>query len=192
MAIQRSYYTMVLTSERVISDLAEPRGTKFITSSVRLELTHGSGGSILNFVARLQRPSVSEVAEDIKAFRVIDEAVFVGYIDVNDAEATQAFRDIAERYREEFTFGLVTDPEIIETENVKSPTVVCHVPGDGDTRPFTAFAEPGELEKFILEGSRPVIGEMMPYNQQRLLDVSQILEWITLSGLTKVRSVVGP
>lgn len=110
--------------------------------------------------------------EDIKAFRVIDETVFVGYIDAADAEATQAYRDIAERYREEFTFGLVADPEVIERENVKSPTVVCHIPGDGDTRPFTAFSEPGALEKFIFEGSRPIIGEMMPYNQQRLLNVS--------------------
>ena len=115
---------------------------------------------------------VTEVIENIKAFRVIDETVFVGYIDSNDFEATRAFRKVAEQYREEFTFGLVTDPEAIEAENVKSPTVVCHIPADGDTRPFTAFSEPGALERFIIEGSRPIIGEMMPYNQQRFLDVS--------------------
>ena len=115
---------------------------------------------------------VTEVTEDIKAFRVIDETVFVGYIDSNDVEATHAFKNIAEQYREEFTFGLVNDPEAIEAENVKSPTVVCHIPADGDTRPFTAFSEPGALDKFIIEASRPIIGEMMPYNYQRFLDVS--------------------
>lgn len=115
---------------------------------------------------------VTDVTENVKAFRVIDETVFVGYIDSNDAEATQAFRKIAEQYREEFTFGLVTDPETIEAENVKSPTVVCHIPADGDTRPFTGFSQSDPLVKFIIEASRPIVGEMMPYNQQRFLDVS--------------------
>lgn len=130
---------------------------------------------ILNFVSRMWRPVVTVVESDgLDTFKTTDEIVFIGHISASDTAAQRAFAKVAEEYREEFTFGLVTETEeaLIHTENVVSPTVICHVVQAGETKSFSSFSEPGTLDNFVVEASRPVIGELTPYNQQRLLKVS--------------------
>lgn len=117
----------------------------------------------------MKRPAVSEVdAESLEGFRTIDETVFISYISPSDEEAGKAFYNIAERHCEEFTFGIVSGTK---TEN-DSPSVDCHIPEDEETRSFNSFSKPDALDHFVREASRRVVGELTPYNQQRLLDVS--------------------
>lgn len=117
---------------------------------------------------------MTEVSTDsIDAFNGIDETVFVAYIDADDHSARGAFEELANRYREEFTFGLVSGTTLIEQQASVSPTITCHlIDGDKVTRKTTPFADSAALEKFVLEASRPVVGELTKYNQQRLLNVS--------------------
>lgn len=119
---------------------------------------------------------VSEItADDLSAFKTADETVFLAYIDPSDDEAQRAFAEVAKRYYEEFTFGLATgDAEAPAA--VTPPTVVCYKPVDGDSVSFTSFDKPGELDNWVKEASRPVIGELTTLNHQRLLDVGSTLD----------------
>lgn len=121
----------------------------------------------------MKRPAITELnAEALESFRSADEIVFIGYLAPNDNVARQTFAATAEKYRDEFTFGLVTDEALIADQNLESPATVCHVIEDGEMRTFKSFSEPDGLDKFVVEASRPVIPELTPYNQQRLLNVS--------------------
>jgi hypothetical protein len=129
--------------------------------------------SISNFISRLARPVVSEVSTDsIVAFHDVDEKVFVAYIGPDDHATREIFAEVAHKYRDEFTFGLVSDVDLVK-EQGSAPTVTCHLKDGGTvTRTSTSFTDSAALEKFVIEASRPVVGELTKYNQQRLLDVS--------------------
>lgn len=126
--------------------------------------------ALLHFVSRLKRPVVSEItADDLTGFKTADETVFLAYIAPTDDEAQRVFAEVAKRYYEEFTFGLATgDAEALAA--VTLPKVVCYKPVDGDSVSFTSFDNSGELDSWVKEASRPVIGELTTLNHQRLLD----------------------
>lgn len=117
---------------------------------------------------------MSEISTDnIEAFTGIDDTVFVAYIGLDDHAARETFAEVAKRYREEFTFGVVSDATLTKDEASVSPTVKCYLKDGGTvTRTATSFTDTAALEKFVLEASRPVVGELTKYNQQRLLNVS--------------------
>jgi len=125
-------------------------------------------------VERLRRPVISEVtAHDMSEFKTSDETVFVAFIDSANEEAQEAYAEVARRYYEEFTFGLVS-PGVESPAGVTPPAVVCYKQVDGDSVSFASFDRPGELDNWIKEASRPVIEELTTVNHQRLIDVSQI------------------
>lgn len=126
-------------------------------------------------MSRLKRPVVSEItADDLTGFKTADETVFLAYIAPTDDEAQRVFAEVAKRYYEEFTFGLATgDAEALAA--VTLPKVVCYKPVDGDSVSFTSFDNSGELDSWVKEASRPVIGELTTLNHQRLLDVGSTL-----------------
>ncbi|KUI73458.1 Protein disulfide-isomerase [Cytospora mali] len=119
---------------------------------------------ILSYMSRMSRPIVTDVEPgSLDTFKIADETVFIGHISATDTAARQAFAEVAEKYREEFTFGLVSG----ESE---SPTVECYIVEDGEARSLNSYSEAGALDEFVIKVSRPIIGELTQYNQQRLLD----------------------
>lgn len=113
-------------------------------------------------------------SDNLEGFKTTDEVVFVGYIKSDDDISKETFVAVANEYREEFTFGLVSDDALIETQGLEAPGVVCHVVEDEETRSLGSFSEPKALQNFVLEASRRAIGELLPYDhlRQRLIDVS--------------------
>lgn len=110
-------------------------------------------------------------AEQLTAFKTSDETVFVAYMDAEDPAPGELLADAALLFRDEFSFGTVTDPAVAESQGIKVPTVVCYKPVDGDT---VQTSELGDLKTFVNwveEASRPVIGELTVLNRQRLLEV---------------------
>lgn len=108
-------------------------------------------------------------------FKTTDETVFLAIIDQADEVAQRAYAEVAQRYYEEFTFGLATSG-VEAPAAVKPPAVICYKPIDGDSVSFTSFDKPDELDNWVKEASRPVIGELTTVNHQRLLDVSLTVE----------------
>ncbi|KAI1766048.1 thioredoxin-like domain-containing protein [Hypoxylon sp. FL1150] len=127
--------------------------------------------AILSWASRIQRPVVSEVGSaELEDFKKADETVFLAYLDANDEASKSAFTDVAGRYREEFSFGLTTDVDVLAAEGVTAPTIKCYKPLDGDTHEFKDPTDLTALENFVIESSRPVIGELLPHNHRRFLD----------------------
>lgn len=113
--------------------------------------------------------------ESIEGFKKSDEVVFIGYIGSDDEMARQLFAEVAAKYQDEFSFALVSDEELIQAQNVDKPTVICHITDDEQTSSFNGFSEAGALNNFVATASRRVIGELTPYNYQRLHDVCDSL-----------------
>ncbi|RYP06240.1 hypothetical protein DL764_003254 [Monosporascus ibericus] len=126
---------------------------------------------ILAWINRVQRPVISDVvAESLGDFKKADETVIIAYLDEGDETLRAAFFEVAGKYREEFTFGLVTDAGAIEAEKITGPTVRCVKPLDEDSRDLHGFTDVESLEKFVKENSRPLIGELLPHNHRRFLE----------------------
>ncbi|KAI0019016.1 thioredoxin-like domain-containing protein [Xylariomycetidae sp. FL0641] len=128
--------------------------------------------TILAWVARLRRLPVTEVATDgLDDFRKADETVYLLHASADDSNAREAFRRVAERYREEFTFG------ITDVADGTEALVRCHKPGDDMTHEYGMKGDhggDGEVEKalqaWVVQASRPVIAELLPHTHQRYLD----------------------
>lgn len=128
---------------------------------------------ITAWINRAQRPIISDItAESLEAFKDADETIFVAYLNTDDESSRATFLEVAAKYRDEFTFGLVTDAAVIEAEEMTAPAARCIKPIDGDTHDLTDFPDVESLEKFVKEASRPLIGELLPHTHQRFLDVS--------------------
>ncbi|KAI5917207.1 thioredoxin-like domain-containing protein [Camillea tinctor] len=127
--------------------------------------------AILTWIARMQRPVVTEVGiEELDGFKKSDEVVFVAYLDADDGASKALFAKVASQFETEFTFGLTTDIAMLQSEAVTPPSVKCYKPLDGDTHHLASFVGEEELSIFIKEASRLVIGELLPHNHQRFLD----------------------
>lgn len=114
---------------------------------------------------------MTEVSTDsVDAFRDIDDTVFIAHIGPDDQAARERFAGVAKTYREEFSFGLViSDAELVGKEG----SVTCNLRDGGTVKRTSAFlTDSAALEGFVVEASRPVVGTLTKYNQQRLLDVS--------------------
>ncbi|KAI0378744.1 thioredoxin-like domain-containing protein [Hypomontagnella monticulosa] len=127
--------------------------------------------ALLAWADRVQRPVVSEVsAETLEEFKKTDETVFLAFLSADDEASKIAFANVAQRYHEEFTFGMVTDEAALAAEGATPPIVKCFKPLDGDTHDFREVSDTAALEGFVKEASRPIIAELLPHNHQRLLD----------------------
>lgn len=113
--------------------------------------------------------------DDLDAFNNIDETVFVAHISPDDHAAREIVAGIAEKYRGEFTFGLMPDGDLVNEQGSATPTITCNLRDGGSVKKTSAsFADSAALENFVIEASRPVVGELTKHNQQRLLNVSVV------------------
>lgn len=141
----------------------------------------------------MSKPSVTTISPDsIEDFKSSDDIVFTGYISPEDDTALQSFSAVAQKYRHEFTFGMISDQVFHQAGDMRSPTVVCHIVDDGETRTLSGSPEPETLDKFVSEASRRIIGELSQQNQQRLLDVSDHSNLRLIVSDMASHSVVGP
>ncbi|KAL8373627.1 hypothetical protein RB599_000727 [Gaeumannomyces hyphopodioides] len=156
-----------------------------------------TAAAISQYLARHRRPDVSELAtaEALASFQTADQVVFVAFMPpqggagvgaaANDPRALSYHR-AALRYRDEFSFGLVTDPALAGSlegggdDGSGRAFVVCHRPGDSHVSRFV-FPEledgtdstddaAAALEVFIHDGGRPDIAYLALSNHQRYLD----------------------
>lgn len=109
-------------------------------------------------------------------FSVSDETVVIAFINEGDAAARELYSSVAERYRQDFTFGCVASAAATEAGNKKEPpSVVIYVNEEGGDK-STSIAEIRDLAGLdaLLADIHPKIGELTKQNQQRLLGVSAL------------------
>lgn len=121
---------------------------------------------IILFVNRMQRPAITEVEPSrIDSFETIDDGVCLCSASRDKhAGFVAVFEDVAEKYRSEYTFGLVAD------EDVPNPSVTCRRHKDSKQKAYGH--DPPGVEAFVIEALRPTISDLTLHNHQRLLEVS--------------------
>ncbi|CCF46659.1 hypothetical protein CH063_15339 [Colletotrichum higginsianum] len=134
-------------------------------------------GAILRFIERVERSPhgpVNVPAEDAVSFQDVDDFVCIGHFPPGTA-LRQAFEAVADKYRTEFTFGVVVvdvdSPGVAVAAAANDAKVVCHKRDDQSVHTWTSGDD--GLEAWLVEASRPVIAELTPANHQRFLDVSR-------------------
>lgn len=123
----------------------------------------------------MSRPAVTELdIEGRDAFRATDDAVFIAYINPEDAASWEPYSAVAEKYRQEFTFGVVGNAAATEADDKVAPSVVSYIneEGGGETVRVMEITDQQNLDELVAAASRPKIGELTKQNQQRLLSVS--------------------
>ncbi|KAI3337603.1 hypothetical protein HD806DRAFT_543172 [Xylariaceae sp. AK1471] len=129
------------------------------------------GSAILAWIDRVQRPAVTELDKSsLEPFKRADETVFIAYLSADDEAAKTAFAQVAAEFSEEFTFGMLADITALETNAIQAPTVRCYKHLDDQTHDTQNVADATALKRFVIESSRPVIGELLPHNHRRFLD----------------------
>ncbi|TKW54463.1 Protein disulfide-isomerase [Colletotrichum tanaceti] len=138
---------------------------------------------ILRFIERVERSPhglVNVSAEDVVSFQGVDDFVCIGHFPPGTA-LRQAFEAVADKYRAEFTFGVVVVVNVVDAK------VVCHKRDDQSVHTWTSGDD--GLEAWLVEASRPVIAELTPAKHQRLLDRGWPMVYI-LSSSPGVRASV--
>lgn len=112
-------------------------------------------------------PAVSIVDQSNHTeFQNADRIVLVAYLDEKDAANKKAFQTFAEGLRDEFLFGLTTDPEAVAAAgHIQTPALVMYKQfdegrNDLTTGDFSASA----ITAFLKEHATPLFDEITPDN----------------------------
>ena len=133
------------------------------------------GHRIVSFMNRVTLPTVSTLDQgNITAFKSVDETVFIAYVPPGEEAFKSIFTELAARYHDKFTFGIVTDTSLMTTDSMTLPSIVCHRGKEGEQEVLSAQPSIGVLEKFIEEATAPIIGEFTRRNEMKYMKVHNL------------------
>jgi protein disulfide-isomerase A1 len=134
------------------------------------------GDRIVSFVNRATLPTISTLdSKNINDFKSSDEAVVIAYISEEQTALKSAFKELASRNHDRFTFGLVTDKSLAQVEIVHVPSVVVHKPKEGEQEVLPGPSGIDALEKFLETATAPPIGEFTRRNELKYMKASVAL-----------------
>ncbi|KAI8342864.1 hypothetical protein BC941DRAFT_412887 [Chlamydoabsidia padenii] len=84
---------------------------------------------IVSYMKKQNLPAVSELTaiDALDKFKTSDRVVVIAYIKPDDKETKETFDTLANKLRDEFSFGVVNDDKLAKDENVKEfPTLVLY------------------------------------------------------------------
>jgi hypothetical protein len=104
---------------------------------------------------------------NVTAFHTADSIVFVAYIPASKPALQALYTAAAEKYRYSYTFGKLTSKGQITR-------IECWKNG-GDVMTWEISEEPGVLQRWIEDVSRPVVGRLSRKNEMEYLTVASPL-----------------
>jgi len=117
-----------------------------------------------NLFARQSLPAVSEVtAANLIEFQNADKVVVIAYVSSTSKAPAPEFSAVAEKHRDEYLFGITSDPQAIKAAGVSAPAVVVYRTFDA---PATEYPYPvssskvEEFENWLKELAMPILGEV--------------------------------
>ncbi|PHZ16998.1 protein disulfide isomerase [Rhizopus microsporus ATCC 52813] len=122
---------------------------------------------IVSYMEKQALPSVTEVtASNFDEFKKTDRVVIIAY--AKDDASKETFQTLADKNRENFVFGLVTDEAVAKEHKVTEfPSLVVYTQFDDES----TFTKPGEFKydellEFIKVNSVPLLDEIDASNFQ--------------------------
>ena len=108
-------------------------------------------------------PAVSSLTKDtLEEFKTADKVVLVAYYAADDKTSNSSFTTVAEKLRDSYLFGAVTDADLAKAEGVSFPSVILYKAFDEGKSIFSDSLDPEAVEKFATTASIPLVGEVGP------------------------------
>lgn len=150
--------------------------------------------SIVPFLRRSFRPTVFEVTENsLVGFMTIDDLVIVAHVHPDDDHLYHRYRQLANHYRDRYSFGVAfTPPSSVSKEKRTSSVVRCYNNADDEQHELAGdalHANLGALEAFITQTcAAPLIPELTRRNEADFVAATtasgahSILHYLTEGG----------
>ena len=120
---------------------------------------------LLTCAHRQSLPAISTITEDNHvAFQGSDKIVLIAYLDEADTINKDVFSAYAESHRDDYMFGVATDPTTISSAGVTPPAVVMYKTFDEGRNDFTKSFTSEALTTFVSEHAVPLLDEISPEN----------------------------
>lgn len=97
-------------------------------------------------------------------FKTKDRIVAIAYLSDSDTKDKETFSDVAEKHRDSYLFGLVTDAEAAKEAGATVPSLVLYRKFDEPKVKFTGKFDAGEIVSFLSKETIPLIDEVGPEN----------------------------
>jgi protein disulfide-isomerase A1 len=107
-------------------------------------------------------PVTSLTKETLEEFKTADKVVLVAYVDESDKASVDVYGQVADKLRDTYMFGSVSDAAVAEAEGVKAPAIVLYKQFDEGKAAFSETFELEAIEKFAKTAATPLIGEVGP------------------------------
>jgi protein disulfide-isomerase A1 len=118
-------------------------------------------------------PAVSLLNKDtIEDFKTADKVVLIGYFKEDDKASKVAFTAVAEKLRDSFLFGSVSDAAVAEAEGAEVPSVILYKQFDDGKAVFSEKFDQEAIEAFARSASVPLVGEVGPDTYTDYMQVS--------------------
>lgn len=137
-----------------------------------IRIFHGSDHSIYNgyrkadamvsLMNRHSRPTITKLssAQDVSEFRSKDRVTVVAYLSEGDEQANAIFTDVAETYREQHSFAIISDDKFGQIENVQKPAILLYKTFDEGKASYTADFDAEKVIEFLAKAATPLIREI--------------------------------
>ncbi|GAA5864888.1 hypothetical protein JCM1840_004939 [Sporobolomyces johnsonii] len=120
---------------------------------------------IVSYMKKQALPAVSEVTTaNHDEFKSADKVVIIAYVDDSDEATKTTFNNFADLYRDDYLFGLSTEPAVAAAANVKAPAVVLYKTFDEGRNELEGKITDDSLFVFAKEHSVPLLDEISPDN----------------------------
>jgi len=144
---------------------------------------------IISYMVKQSLPAVTSVtAENHEEFQKADKIVAIAYLSSPTAEPAPEFSSLAEKRRDDYLFGLVTDGAVAEAAGIKTPSLVLYRSFD---EPRTEYPYPitsatsKDFEEWISELAIPTIDEVNGDNYQLYAQSGRPLAYLFLDPSTE-------
>ncbi|KAI2635346.1 protein disulfide-isomerase [Xylaria nigripes] len=119
--------------------------------------------AITSYMIKQSLPAVSTLnADTLEDFKTADKVVLVAYLDDSDKSSSEVYTAIAEKFRDNYLFGSITDAALAEAEGVTPPAIVLYKQFDEGKAVFSEKFEEDAIVSFTKTASTPLIGEVGP------------------------------
>jgi protein disulfide-isomerase A1 len=149
---------------------------------------------IISYMVKQSLPAVTEVtSSNIGEFKSADTFVAIAYVSSTTAAPATAFSAVAERNRDNYLFGLSTDPDVFASENVAPPTVVVYRAFDD---PKVAYPYPildakaEDFDEWITDLAIPVIDEVGSDNYAKYAQSPKPLAYVFLDPTAESKDAI--
>jgi protein disulfide-isomerase A1 len=139
--------------------------------------------SIVSYMVKQSLPAVSVLTkETIDSFKTSDKVVVVAYFNADDKKSNETFSKIAESHRDDYLFGAISDPAVIEAAKVTAPGVIVYRTFDEPETVYDGAFEADALTSFVKTTAIPLIGEVGPETYAGYMSAGIPLAYVFVEG----------